>query len=311
MFKLNSSLKTLLLAISLLAIGLSAKAQEELNMFADGGFSSLRYSYFSIGGLTADQIDKGGASFSNYNYIGINYKLDSDRRLALRIPFYFNTAGFDKYGKSVEQNIELADVVLAATFYDLGYWGYVDFRGTAKLGLPTSQYSQINKMIAFISMDFFADYTPLRYTTLTYLAKPRFYFQSQKAFFDSSTPLRADGSYEGRPIRANKMADLEHTLQIKRDLNSTVALTARAGFDETWYYGSIAEGISESHVTSGIAGIGGEFRVSRTWLVKVSVENKPRLTPYRNRTTGQVMEEVAFFRPKDNTYNLQLNGTLF
>lgn len=312
LFKMNLA-KTLLLC-SVISISSLAHTEEEIRVFGTDGsnvMSSLKYSYFSIGGLTSDQIEKGGGSFSNYNYIGINYKVSDDRKVALRLPFYFNTAGFDKYGANQVQKIELADVVLASTFYDLGYIGPVDFSGTVKLGLPTSNYSQMNKMIAFLSMDLFADYTPARYTTLTYLLKPRVYLQSQKAFFDSTTPLRADGAYVTDPRRTNKIADFEQSLQITRDLSSKYAIRARVGTDETWYYGSDSEALNESHVTSGIAGLAVSASLSRTWMMQVGVENKPKLMPYRNKKTNEVLEEVAFFRPKDNSYTLQLNGVLF
>lgn len=295
-------------------LSLPAMADDDINVFAMDGagvFSQFRYSYFSIGGMTARQIDEGGGSYSAYNYIGVNYKLNENSKLALRIPFYFNTAGFNKYGDNVKQEFELADVVLAATFYDWGYIGPVDFRGTIKLGLPTSDFSKVNKMIAFLSADFFADYTLARYTILTYLAKPRYYFHSQKAFFDSTTPLRADGSYVTDPRKTNKIADFEQTIQVQRDLNKDWAVKVRAGTDEAWYYSSDAEDLEGSHVTSGIAGLSVQYRMSRTWLVNVGVENKPKLMPFRDRKTREVIEEVAFFRPKDNSYTLQLNGVLF
>lgn len=311
------AMKCFLVAASFLvsvASSVPAFAEDDINVFAMDGaglFTKFRYSYFSIGGMTAKQLDEGGGSFSNYNYVGVNYKWDDDRKLALRLPFYFNTAGFDKYGNNVPQKVDMADVVLAATFYDLGYIGPVDLSGTVKLGLPTSKYSQMNKMIAFLSMDLFADYTLARFTTLTYLAKPRYYFQSQKAFFDSTTRTRDDGSYVTDPRRTNKIADFEHTLQVTRDLNRSWAVKARVGTDETWYYGSSAEGLNGGHMTNGIAGMSVQYRATRTWMVAVGVDNMPKLLPYRDRKTGKVLEEVAFFRPKDNSYTLQLNGVLF
>ena len=55
-------------------------------------------SFFSFASTMTSQIDQGAASVDSYNYLSLNRRLTQDTKFSLRVPFYYNTAGFNKYG---------------------------------------------------------------------------------------------------------------------------------------------------------------------------------------------------------------------
>lgn len=261
--------------------------------------------FFSIGSATTQQIDNGGTGVSAYNYIGLNKRITSETRFSVRIPFIFNTNGLNKYGDYESQKIDLSDVILAYSDYDLTYFGNFEVSGNFKVYLPTSEYTQKAKTIARIRPEAYVTLPIGRYSYVTYAFKPDYYFQSQTAYYDDTTPTRADGSFVTDPRRTNKIASLEHYVELTLDINKYFSSKTSLGFDEDYYYGSAAEGLSGGHATFGTAAVGLEIRPFRGLRFILSVQNKPSLN------TSRSVEKVAYFRPRDNSIVLQTNAFLF
>lgn len=304
-----------LLGVITLLFSAQVFGQEDLErrmaLDSDGLKSAWNYSFFSIASTTASQIDAGGSNLESYNYIAGNYRLSDSTRLSLRVPFLFNTAGFNRFGDSVKQDAQLADVFISYITYDLGYIGPIDFSGNFRLYLPTSENSQNSRMIAMVRMDLYSEMIVGRFSTIQYVFKPRYYIQSQKAYFDPNTATFPDGAYRTSPIRATKQAELEHYVEYIGDINKYLSVKPAIGFEDNWYYGSGEEGIEARRTTNAKLQLALEIRPSRELRFTLGVANQPRLLPNRDRRTGAIREEVALFRPKDNQVFLMTNAFLF
>lgn len=289
--------------------------QEDLErrMALDSGGlrSAWTYSFFSIASTTASQIDAGGSNLESYNYIAGNYRLTDDTRFSIRVPVLFNTAGFNRFGDNVKQEAQISDVFISYIMYDMGYIGPVDFSGNVRLYFPTSEYSQNTRMTAMVRADIYSEMIVGRFSTIQYVFKPRYYIQSQKAFFDPNTATFPDGAYRSSPIRATKQAEIEHYVEYIGDINKYFSIKPAIGFEDSWYYGSGEEGIEARRVTSANLQLSLEMRPSRGLRFTLGVSNRPRLLPFRDRNTGAIREEVALFRPKDNQVYLMTNAFLF
>lgn len=262
-------------------------------------------SFFSFASATTQQISKGSASVSSYNYLSLNRRLSEDTKFSLRVPFYYNTAGFNKYGDFDKQDVSLSDVHLVYSMYDLGYIGAIDISGNLKLYLPTSDYSQTQRTIAKIRPEMFFEWAFGRFSSLTYVVKPDYYIQSQTAYFDKTTRTRDDGSYVTDPRHTTKIASVEHYLELDADMGRYWSVKPSIGFTEDWYNKSAAENLPGAHLTYARTDLGFEIRPARWINFTVGIENK---APLNRNKYG---DKVALFRPKDNTVFLMTNAYLY
>lgn len=262
-------------------------------------------SFFSFASTMTSQIDQGAAAVDSYNYLSLNRRLTQDTKFSLRVPFYYNTAGFNKYGDYEKQDVSMADVHLVYSMYDLGYIGDVDISGNLKLFLPTSEFSQDQKMIAKLRTEVFFEWAFGRFSSLTYVVKPDYYFQSQTAYFNKTMPRRTDGSWVSDPRSTTKIASLEHYIELDADVNRYLSIRPSIGFAEDWYYGSDAENLQGRHMTYARSGLGVEIRPARWINFTVGIEN------YAPLNRNKYGDPVALFRPKDNSVYLMTNAYLY
>ena len=301
----------ILVSLMISAASVVAFAQSETNTsamsFEDSistGSKSWSSSFFSIASTTSNQIDRGATSIGSYDYVSFNRRLTPDSKFSMRVAFLYNTSGFNKYGDYQNQDTSLQDLHFVYSHYDIGTIGDVEVSGNMKLYLPTSEYSKMQKMITRLHPEAYF-FLPLgRFSGVSYVVKSDYYVQSQTAFYDDSTPTRADGSYVTDPRHTTKIAALENYLELDLDISRLFGFQAHAGFMEDWYYSSNVEGIDGGHITYGVLQAGIEIRAMRGLNFLLFVENKPMLATYRN-------ENVAFFRPQDNSIVLMTNAFLF
>ncbi|MCB0377732.1 MAG: hypothetical protein KDD33_04505 [Bdellovibrionales bacterium] len=100
---------------------------------------------FSIASLEPDQLSDGGGRLQSYNYASINYRLSMRDRVSLRLPFNYNTAGYDRFNGECVQNQEWAvgDPIIGYTNYNLVLLpGEIDTFWNGRIYLPVSNTSQ-------------------------------------------------------------------------------------------------------------------------------------------------------------------------
>jgi|GEM_PF-1455921 hypothetical protein len=306
--------KLLLVFASILMMGSSAWSQErEQEMVMSAGFGSLhKYSvtFFSIGSLTSKQADglthQEDTSYSAYNYIGANYKINGNEKVSLRLPFIGILAGNNRYGDREDNTkAELQDIFIAYSWRDLGYIGDVDLSGNLKWYFPTSEFSGATAMVGKLKGELYAEYSLTRFSSLTYAIKPEIFWQNRTAYFDDNIPQYSDGSgqYVADPRKTTKQYSLEHYLEAVLDINRYFGAKPKAGFEEDWYYGSEVENLDSRHTTSAKIGFGIEVRPFNGLNFTVGMENTTRLETYKD-------QKVGLFKPENLSYTLMVNAAL-
>ena len=61
------------------------------------GRSALSFSYFGLFNHEMGELEEGGGRLSSYNFITTSYRLGLDSKVAFRLPFSFNSYGFDDF----------------------------------------------------------------------------------------------------------------------------------------------------------------------------------------------------------------------
>lgn len=259
-------------------------------------------SYFSIGGLTQDQIEKGTGSFSAYNYIALNYKFSKTRRFSVRPVFYFNTAGVNKYNETVGTSTSMGDLHLVYSDYEIASFSDVEVSTSFKLYLPTSDYTQMTGNVAKFRPETYITKKVGSFSSVSYVLKPDLYIQGHNSFVDETTPRKADGSYRFNPNKTTQMASLEHYVEFNASMSQNFSIKPSVGFVDDWYNASPSEKMNGSHNTSAKLALAFDFRVARKLTFTLGLENKPKIINRR--------DELAFFRPEDNSAFLMTNASL-
>lgn len=303
--------KVLALSLAFSCLGVHSYAQErEESLVTSVGDSFRRnwnvtfFSIASVPNMSYGKTQTGDRSLESYNYFGFNYKIDSDNKFSVRIPFSYNSAGQNEYADEVVSTMDLQDVHFAYTKYDLGYIGDIDISGNIKIYFPTSEFAQNAKMVTKIRMETYFDYSIGRFSTLTYAVKPDIYWQRQTAYFNSDTPHYDDGSFKKDPRATTKQYSFEHYLEAVIDINKYFAVKPKAGFDEDWYYSSDVESLEGSHVTKVKAGLSLETRPMRGLTFNLGFQNSTTLGSFKGK-------DAAFWQPENTEYTLMTNAYVF
>lgn len=272
-----------------------------------GRLNDWNMSFFSIASMANMKPGKTATdtrAVDSYNYLSLNYKLDSTSKASMRLPFNFNSQGQDEYGSEVTSDFALNDIHFVYSNYDLGYIGDVDLSGKVKWYLPTSRTSQNQKMISKIRFEGYADYLITRSVLVAYIAKPDIYLQSQTASLNPDVPQYDDGAYVRDPRSTTKQFGLEHFVQFQWDINSMFSLTTKTGFNESWYHTSNVEELEGSHVTALRLGLSLWIRPMRGLSFTLGMSNDTNLNSYRGK-------DIAFVEPFNTQYSLMTNAWVF
>lgn len=302
-------LKYLLLPVLCLFIAVPTLAQEREEMQAATAGDTFRKNWgltlFSIASISNSfQEVQEPRAVESYNYFGVNYRIDSDTRLSVRIPFLLNTEGYNKYNDKMASMAQIQDIHVAYAKYDLGYIGDIDISGNIKVYMPTSEWSAKSGLIARLRGEVYFEYALGRFSAISYGIKPDLYWQRNRAFMDYSIPRFDDGNFMREPRGTTKQYSLEHFVEAYIDINKYFTIKPRLGFDEDWYYGSETEALESRHVTRLRSAIGVEVRPFRGWRFTFAMQDQTSLESYRGK-------DVAFWEPQNIQYSIMTNGSIF
>lgn len=196
--------------------------------------SPWSFSYFGLYSQEFDSIDKGGGRLSSYNYITSSYRLDGDNKVAFRLPFSINSAGFDDFNGNANQEQEalLQDFIISYTDYnlillplDIGvYW-------EARWYLPTSKFSRDTKMISRFRNDFiFSKYLTSR-NVFEYTSKFN-YYQSQSVYKNDFTD---ENGFDVSVSSRTKRFYHDHWLSYWYRFSHNFSLGFLTGWEDTYY----------------------------------------------------------------------------
>lgn len=298
--------------IAALAAPLTAHAQDNEYIFnttgqmSDLGLSKWGLSYFNFSSAEMEYANRGGASAYIYQYLSFNYKFAPDQRFAIRPAFGTETAGvYDNFGNTRPMSTKLSDLHVTYSNYNIASFpGEFDLSGTFYLYAPTSESSQEKKWAARVRSWMILKKTLDRNWTVTYNAKPEYFFNTQKAYRSERVNVDPAGQ-TFTTIRANnnKMAEYDHYLEISRYANKYFTPQLSVGWVYEWYHDSneadSRDLVSESFKIAPSTWI----NVNRQLRFIVGVENQVNI---RRPTNG----EFRLFREQDNQYYLMTFWTI-
>ena len=116
---------------------------------------NTRYSPWDVSGFSlisseSDQMNNGG-QLSSHTYVGPNYRLNNRERLALKVAFNANTAGYSRFGGecSSDQDMELANPFIEYNNYNVGLLpGIADVFWSGRIYAPLAKSSRRKGRIA-------------------------------------------------------------------------------------------------------------------------------------------------------------------
>ncbi|MGZ3743262.1 MAG: hypothetical protein ACXWRE_06255 [Pseudobdellovibrionaceae bacterium] len=247
-------------------------------------------SFYSLGSVAQQQIEKGDPSIFAYNYIGLNYKLSKAKRFSLRPVFNYSSAGKDRFAKEVKAETTAGDLHLVYADYEIAALGEANVSTSFKFYLPTSPGAQESHMILKFRPETFISMEVQKYNFLTYALKPDIFLQSRGSYLDAS-----------QKEKSTQIAALEHYLEYSASLNKMFALKPALGFIETWYNPSPDKNF-HPHRTEAKIALGLDINAMKGFLFTLSAENRVLLTDRK--------DAISFFRPEDNGVILITSASL-
>ncbi len=153
MFKKILALAISSLFISSISLAAVLDGDDAVVSSSSGKFKDWSLSFFSLASrpnMEEGQKEQDDRSIFAYNYFSVNYKVDSVQRYSLRLPFGYQSPGYNERGENKSEEFQMQDVHFVYSNYDLGYVGDVDLSGKVKFYLPTSK-STLDKKIHRLS----------------------------------------------------------------------------------------------------------------------------------------------------------------
>lgn len=262
----------------------------EISPAPSTGTSKWGVSFYSLGSVAQQQVERGDSSYFTYNYIGLNYKISKTQRFSIRPVFNYTTEGKDKFEREVKSETTWGDLHLVYADYEIASLGVANVSTGFKFYLPTSAGSQEAKMILKFRPETFISTEVGHGDLLTYGLKPDIFVQSQQTYLDASNKEKS-----------TPLAALEHYVEYRANLNKTFALKPAVGFIENWLHPSSNPKFN-THKTEAKIALGLDITAMKGLQFTLSAENKVLLTDRR--------DAVSFFRPEDNGIVLITSASL-
>lgn len=233
-------------------------------------------SYFGATSAAATQFERGGNAVDVYNYLSFSRSVGRDQRVSVRPSWNMNSAGTNSYGDELKSGINLNDVQLNYSNYDLGEIMDVPVGGALKVYFPTSKYSQNSRMIVRTAADLFFEFYDFRRWTVSYAFKPGYTWNNETAYVDQYMARWPDGAYKSNPIKGTKSWTLDQYLNVDWRYNSRYRVGGSVGFNEDWYNASIRENIAATHKTYFLSRLSAEWRPRRGYSFSASYSTSTR-----------------------------------
>ena len=172
-FGINSILIALIISLSVALNVCPALANVSALETSIDSDRSYWFNAFSLASVESSSTQDGGAMISSYNYLSINTSTSYGTHWALRLPFLYNTAGFNDFdGDEVQpQGVNGADVLIDYTVSSTLLPGDIEVFSRYRIEIPTSKYSWVQRKIVglrfdaiasrYINKDFQLEYWPI------------------------------------------------------------------------------------------------------------------------------------------------------
>lgn len=282
-------------------------------------------SYFNMGGNQLKVVQDGGAGLSAYNYMSLNYKTGSDETYSLRPIFFVNTAGYNKYGENKGMDVTAGDIFINYANYKIAEWesGW-KFWAQTRFFLPVSEESKKQKVLTHFYSELVLEKEINRNWDFSYHAKPDLFWQTQKSYRNEYDKYFADGgSTHIIEAKNNRLATLDHFVEVSRYFNKYLTPYLALGFSHEWYYTSdqTTKGdpvVNKLKITPGTK----LFTIKGLWFMlyaenEIGIDRTQMsfkdgtLSWTRDKYGDGKNETITMFRPEDTTLGFRTFWTIW
>ncbi len=243
-------------------------AQEDLPNMSD----NWKVSFFQLAAVEADRL-KGNepASLYFYNYFSFNYKLSDDERIAVRPVFEMESPGRNKYNDEVGKwLIRLDDLYVSYSRFNLFEIGPFGTRANFRVYAPTSEASQNSGLITQLHPEFYMETSLGRNSGIEFQFKGDYFVNSKRSFI-LKTPSKKE-----IPL-TNKETEWETIVEYKYRAHRLFHLKPRVSWLDEWYLSSPENNLSGRHTQEFSAGIGLEWRPTRSFNTTLQFSNVTKI----------------------------------
>lgn len=223
---------------------MSVQETDGVNRFRVFG-KTWNTNFFSLASTETDKISDQGGRISTYNYLTFASYTDSGYRMALRLPFQYNTGGTDRFnGDKVNENeLFMQDIILSLQKYDLLYlpWDF-GLYWEGRVYLPNSKNSKQSGLITRLRNDFILSRVFNKYFEMEYVNKFNYYAQSRTSYRNT---FQDEDGYDVTVISSTKKTYMDHWLQAWGKITPQVGIGWKLGGEDTFWNKSDAENKSK------------------------------------------------------------------
>ena len=210
--------------------------QEEESSSSQSTYSPWSFSAFSLLSTEWDENSQGGEMLSSYNYLSANYRIWGGRKLALRLPFTYSSAGYDSFNGDQHQESEflLQNPFLSYVIYDLMLLPLdIGVFWEGRVYLPLSQYSREIGLITRLRNDIIFSKLLSRNWEVEYVNKLNYYAQSKSIV--GRIAMDKETGQKRVYIGNTKQWTMDHWLSTWYKFNPKTGFGFRLGGKDTWY----------------------------------------------------------------------------
>lgn len=232
---------------SLLFLILPIFAHAQFSVQDTDGVSRFRFlsktwnpSFFSLASSETDKMNDGGR-ISTYNYLSFATYTGESYRMAVRLPFQYNTAGTDRFNgeKTNQQELFLQDIILSMQKYDLLFLPWdLGLYWEGRVYLPTSRNSKDSGLITRLRNDFILSRVFSRYFEMEYVQKFSYYIQSRTTYKSS---FEDEDGYQVDAVSSTKRMNLDHWLQAWGKITPEFGIGWKIGGEDDYWNKSDVE----------------------------------------------------------------------
>jgi len=205
----------------------------------------VNFNFFNIASVETDKARDEGGRLSTYSYLTGATWVNANYRMALRVPFQYNSAGTDRFGgeKVNKPDMFLQDIILGLQNYNLAYLPWdLGVYWEGRFYLPTSKNSKKSGLITRYRNQFIVNRVFSRYFTMEYDQKFSYFFQSRSAY---SNTFQNEEGYDVSVVSTTKNMEIEHVLRAWGRVTPTTAVGWQLGHEESYWNKSDAENRSK------------------------------------------------------------------
>ena len=266
------------------------------------GDSRIWYSAFSFASMDGGPAQQGGARLGTYNYLSLNYSTEFGRHWSLRVPFRYDSAGFDDFNENEvqKQELNLWDFLVDYTVSSTLLPGDIEIFQRLRVELPTSDASQAQKKIASLRYTAFASRYLRKGVMLEYWPDFTWNIHTLSAY-----------NNEFGSISNTKRFELKQRLTLWFLANPKIQLGLYTGTQDDWFNSTNANDTSrqrEGRLSEHSWVLGPSFRYTpnRNFSFLFSLQNTVPLWGFRSQDAGTV-SDVGQFKPEQTQFLLLTN----